>query len=178
MPRFPRGLLVVGDALCSLNPIYGQGMTMAALQALTLRQCLRTDVTDLAAVFFAGAARDIDPIWQRNRAEERAPSPVGAHRSVRHRLRRSAVKATLTAASRDTRVAERLVRVGHLLDPPTSLIEAALLPRIAAANLRHLAGRVHRGWRRQDRDVRAHRSTPWTTALASRIASAASYPIR
>ena len=41
MSRFPSGLVVIGDALCSLDPTYGQGMTIAALEALTLRDCLR-----------------------------------------------------------------------------------------------------------------------------------------
>lgn len=137
MPRFPRGLLVMGDALCSLNPIHGQGMTMAALQSLTLRDCLRLGDTDLAQRFFRGATQDIGPTWALNRANDRALS-TNRQQSVRQRLVGQLVTATLTAAAYDTTVTERLLRVTHLIDPPARLNDPALLPHILAANLRHL----------------------------------------
>ena len=52
MAQLPAGVLVIGDALCTLDPIWGQGMTMAAVQALTLHDCLREGTTDLPRRFF------------------------------------------------------------------------------------------------------------------------------
>ncbi len=57
MRRLPDRLLVVGDAVCSFNPIYGQGMTVAAIEATVLRDCLRRGDQNLTRRFSAAPPR-------------------------------------------------------------------------------------------------------------------------
>jgi 2-polyprenyl-6-methoxyphenol hydroxylase-like FAD-dependent oxidoreductase len=137
MAHFPAGALVIGDALCNLNPLHGQGMTMAAVQALTLRDCLRDGDTDLRHRFFSAAAGHIGATWAMNAVNDRAPSAAGAAGPLRRRINRWMTNAALRAAAGDITVKERLFRVANLVDPPARLQDPALLPRILFANLRH-----------------------------------------
>jgi 2-polyprenyl-6-methoxyphenol hydroxylase-like FAD-dependent oxidoreductase len=41
LARWPERFAVIGDAFCAFNPVYGQGMTVCALEAQALDQCLR-----------------------------------------------------------------------------------------------------------------------------------------
>lgn len=136
MPRFPEGLLVVGDALCSLNPIYGQGMTMAGLEAVALQEHLIRGDTP-AQRFFSDAAKHIGPTWAMNQANDRDSSHVHRRRSLSRRLGNWGVTQTLKAAENDIVITERLLRVAHLVDPPSQLKDPALLARAVLANVRH-----------------------------------------
>lgn len=63
LARFPDGLLVLGDAMCSFNPVFGQGMSVAIWQAKALDECLAEGRRDLARRYFARAAAVIESPW-------------------------------------------------------------------------------------------------------------------
>jgi len=66
---FPARFLILGDAICSFNPVYGQGMSSAALQAQALQKVLRERAAQsrgldgLASAFFPKAAEAISAPW-------------------------------------------------------------------------------------------------------------------
>jgi 2-polyprenyl-6-methoxyphenol hydroxylase-like FAD-dependent oxidoreductase len=136
MARFPSGLLVIGDALCSLDPTYGQGMTIAALEALTLRDCLRAGDAQLAQRFFRAAAQYIGATWAANQARSRVTSPTRDRSSIRERLQSWTARAALNASAHDVVLTERFFRVSNFVDPPSRLQDPALIPRIVWGNLR------------------------------------------
>lgn len=65
MTDFPAGLLVIGDAVCSFNPSYAQGMTVSALGSLVLRRHLADTHRPDPLRYFEDLARDaVDGCWE------------------------------------------------------------------------------------------------------------------
>jgi 2-polyprenyl-6-methoxyphenol hydroxylase-like FAD-dependent oxidoreductase len=131
MRRFPEGLLVLGDAMCSFNPIYGQGMTVAALQAQALGECLRGGSNDLARRYFRAAAKPIGVAWQFAVGGDLNLPEVEGRRTLATRLSNRYVDRLQTVAETDMVVAEQFARVVALLDPPERLLYPRMLLRAA-----------------------------------------------
>jgi 2-polyprenyl-6-methoxyphenol hydroxylase-like FAD-dependent oxidoreductase len=134
--RFPEGYVVLGDAICSFNPMYGQGMSVAALECVALADTLAGPADgNLGRRFFQRAAPVLDTPWMLAAGNDlrltNPDAPVGrATKFVRwymDRLHR--------AARTDVIVATAFLRVAGLLEPPGSLFKPALAIRVLA--IRH-----------------------------------------
>jgi 2-polyprenyl-6-methoxyphenol hydroxylase-like FAD-dependent oxidoreductase len=138
--RFPDGYLVTGDAVCSFNPVYGQGMSVAALEALALRECLRAGpATGLARHFFAKMAPIVDIPWGiAVGADLRFPSIQGA-RTAKIRLVNAYLARFHLAAATDPILGRAFLRVVNLTDRPEGLLRPAIALRVLAGNLQHAA---------------------------------------
>ncbi|MCC8243872.1 FAD-dependent oxidoreductase [Saccharothrix luteola] len=130
MSRFPAGLLVLGDAVCTFNPVYGQGMTTAGLQTLTLREHLRQGTMPNARAFFADIAKVLDAPWDIAAGGDLAYPDVVGPRPLKARMGNSYMPKVQVAATRDPRVARAFLRVAGLVDPPTALMRPGLALRV------------------------------------------------
>jgi 2-polyprenyl-6-methoxyphenol hydroxylase-like FAD-dependent oxidoreductase len=129
-------LLVVGDAVCSFNPIYGQGMTVAALEAMVLRDCLSRGTDDLPRRFFRAAAQPIGQAWQLAVGGDLSLPEVAGTPPLATRLLNGYIDRVLTAAEHDATVFEQFAKVAWLVDSPTKLLRPSMIRRAAVAHRR------------------------------------------
>ncbi len=134
MRRFPAGLLVFGDAICSFNPIYGQGMTVAALEAVALDRCLRRGQDNLAPRFFRAAAKPIGVAWQLAVGGDLALPEIEGPRPLSMRLANKYVDRVQTAAETNLAVAAQFLKVAGFSSPPASLFTPSVVFRVATVN--------------------------------------------
>jgi hypothetical protein len=139
MPRLPDAFLPFGDSFCSFNPVYGQGMTVAALQALALQQHLRRLGSPSTRRILRDFARVVDIAWDTARGADLSLPGVPGHRSFSQRSIGSYIARLHAAAEHDASLAIAFVRVSGLVDPPSALLR----PRVLLRVLRPVAVDVH-----------------------------------
>jgi 2-polyprenyl-6-methoxyphenol hydroxylase-like FAD-dependent oxidoreductase len=133
--RFPGGLLVIGDAVCSFNPIYGQGMTVAAMEAVALRDLLRSGRVPAARRYFRRIAKVIDIPWDIAVGADLAYPGVPGRRTAKVRLVNAYLPRLHAAAATDGSLARAFLRVMSMVDRPETLLRPDRVLRVLWAHV-------------------------------------------
>ena len=138
LARFPQGLIPIGDAVCRFNPVYGQGMSVAATEASILASLLRrraderAGLTGLEQEFLAEIRPWIAGAWSMSALPDLAFPQTRGERpaDLEHAL--GATSALYRIAARDPEIHALVVEVRYLLRPASALQEPTLTSRVLA----------------------------------------------
>jgi 2-polyprenyl-6-methoxyphenol hydroxylase-like FAD-dependent oxidoreductase len=146
LEAFPDGLIPIGDAICRFNPIYGQGMTVAAKEASLLHRLLgactseRDPLRGLGQLFLAEAKSLIETPWTMASIPDFAVPATRGERpaDIEHSLRFG--RALSRVAARDEAVQRLVVEVWHMLKPITAYQDPALVRLVEAEMMESTVG--------------------------------------
>ena len=135
LERFPKGLLPIADAICRFNPVYGQGMTVAAQEACLLKRLLGEragspdPLSDLAKAFFAEMPALIETPWGVATFDFIFPTTRG-ERPADFDFRLRFAGALLKLAAEDAAVHKLNAEISHLIRPRSAYADTGVAARI------------------------------------------------
>jgi len=134
VPDFPRGLLPIGDAICRFNPVYGQGMTVAAQEANMLSDLLQAldgdSLAGLAATFLTKADTLIADPWAMSAIPDFIYPDTTGERTPDLQDRLNFQRALGRLAVLDAEIYELLVEIRHVLKPLSLLDVSSIVKRV------------------------------------------------
>jgi 2-polyprenyl-6-methoxyphenol hydroxylase-like FAD-dependent oxidoreductase len=138
LERFPKRFVLVGDAVCGFNPIYGQGMTAAAMGAELLAECVaQGSLDDVSLTFQKKLAQQNQPIWLMATGEDfRFPGTEGDRPGFMARLFQRYLDQVITTMPHSDAVAVAFINVLNLVKSPLILFQ----PGVVWAVLRYRLG--------------------------------------
>jgi 2-polyprenyl-6-methoxyphenol hydroxylase-like FAD-dependent oxidoreductase len=139
MRRFPLGWVLLGDAVCSFDPVYGQGMSSAALQAVALADCLdRAGAIDRAFArrYFRAVSRTVAVPWSLAVGADFMYDGTTGHKPPATDLLNRYMERVRVAAQHDDKVAIGMIEVFVLVRPPGALFRPSFMLRVLRGSRR------------------------------------------
>jgi 2-polyprenyl-6-methoxyphenol hydroxylase-like FAD-dependent oxidoreductase len=137
--RHPAGLVAIGDAICSFNPVYGQGMTAACQEALALGRSIDREglaSPALMSQYYKATAKILAIPWSMGAGGDFAYPKTTGDKPPLIDLLNTQTKKVLIAAQRDPDVADTFNSVSQLVAKPYALASPSMLLKIYRANRR------------------------------------------
>lgn len=134
---FPDGLLVIGHAIASFNPVYGQGMSVAALEALMLHHSLVADDQEpLSVLFFDRVTEIVDPAWMLATETDFGFSQTHGEKPRGGRLLQLVSVPTVRNAHTDSLLTDAFTRDLSMQENPLSLLRPSIMWRVLIPRIR------------------------------------------
>jgi 2-polyprenyl-6-methoxyphenol hydroxylase-like FAD-dependent oxidoreductase len=138
MSLLPEGVVVMGDAVCAFNPVYGQGITVAAMEALILDSCLQqqfrrnhSSIFGLTRRFQKQLAKTIATPWLMATGEDlRWSTTIGEQPDRIAQLTQRYFEQVLRLMIDAPDVYQKFWAVVHMVEPPTILFQPNIMARI------------------------------------------------
>jgi 2-polyprenyl-6-methoxyphenol hydroxylase-like FAD-dependent oxidoreductase len=133
LESWPDGFVVLGDAACAFNPVYGQGMSSAAMAAMELDSGLRDyarhgSLRGMSGRFQKRLAKALAPVWVMATGEDyRYPTTEGPQISRMTRFTHWYIDRVLNIIPTHSRAATTFIQVMQLLKPGSALFHPAIL---------------------------------------------------
>ncbi|GAA3463682.1 MULTISPECIES: NAD(P)/FAD-dependent oxidoreductase [Saccharothrix] len=135
--RFPDGLLVTGDAVTCFNPVYAQGMSVAALCALVMRRHLHSGVAPVPLDYFRDLAADaVDAAWEMTNTIDLSLPGVEGDRTFKVRMANWYLRRVQIAATHDGKITAAYFKTAGLVEKPESLMRPGFALRVLWKSLR------------------------------------------
>lgn len=127
--NFPTGVLAVGDSFSAFNPVYAQGMTVAAMAAELLAEHLRAHLVPRPDRFHRQLARVVDVPWSLAAGADLGYAGVIGRRTPATRIGNAYITRLQGRAVTDPVLSRQFLRVAGLVDPPTALLRPGIMAR-------------------------------------------------
>lgn len=129
--EMPEGLLVVGDSFCRIDPVFGQGMSIAALEALAIKRYFRS-VSKIGSIkkLQKQLGRIVAPVWSMVLCEDFRYEEVKGKRPFGLRFQQWYVKKIFLLSSKNPKIYCDFVRVMNLTSPATILFKPSTIKEV------------------------------------------------
>ncbi|MEG4632124.1 2-polyprenyl-6-methoxyphenol hydroxylase-like oxidoreductase [Microcoleus sp. AR_TQ3_B6] len=157
LPRYPENLIIIGHAVCTFNPIYGHGMTVAALDAQMLDECLQKQRERYSEGNLKGFSRQFQqklaklhtiPWTFAISQDSRYPGSEGAKLNLATRLTIDYMNLVLKVLVSDPKVCQAFVGVAHMIESPAVLFHPSIavkaIGQLVSGGQKVAEGRINR----------------------------------
>ncbi|MGI5170482.1 FAD-dependent oxidoreductase [Spirillospora sp. CA-253888] len=190
LDRWPSGFVVTADAVCAFNPIYGQGMTVAATDALVLDECLRDHADPspggvrlhptrtrpgFEREFQRRLAKNVATAWMVAGSEDLRWPEITLHGARPQRGAKTArrwIDLVLRAAVADPYLAERYFNLIMMMAPPATMFGPRVLARVVRAAVTGRLGVPSQEFGLTDASLAAVRALPDGGGEQARVSGA------